>query len=309
MTKIWDVATVGEIFADHIFSGFERWPQPGEEHFTDHYIREAGGGAAITACALARLDRKAVIFAVMGEQDLWLRQRLSDFAVYLDGLWSVATGTAVTVAISTREDRSFLTWPGANRELAKYLHEPETQHQLARARHVHFALPIGRELARELFPKLRAAGCTLSLDVGHHLDWLTDETNLQTCAEVDFFLPNEKEAQIITGINQVEPMIANLRARGIERLVLKLGRMGAAAWLDGQSWRAAAFSVDAVDTTGAGDAFDAGLIDAFLDHASPLEMLERACLYGSLSTREAGALTALPNREELNRFHAQLKQH
>ena len=73
--------------------------------------------------------------------------------------------------------------------------------------------------------------------------------------------------------------------------------------------RAAALSVDAVDTTGAGDAFDAGLIDAILDHASPLEMLERACLYGSLSTRKAGALAALPNREELNRFHAQLKQH
>jgi sugar/nucleoside kinase (ribokinase family) len=170
-------------------------------------------------------------------------------------------------------------------------------------------MPIRRELARELFPRLRDAECTLSLDVGHHLDWLTDEANLRTCAEVDFFLPNEKEAQIITGTHQVDQLIPNLRARGLEHLVLKLGRMGATAWLDGHSYRAAALSVDTVDTTGAGDAFDAGFIDALLDHASPLEMLERACLYGSLSTRQAGALTALPNREELNRFHAQLKQH
>lgn len=308
MTKIRDVAVVGEIFADHIFSGFERWPQPGEEHFTDHYIREAGGGAAITACALARLDRKAAIYAVMGEQDVWLRQRLADFAVCLDGLRSVSTATAVSVAISTREDRSFLTWPGANRELEKYLHEPETQHQLTQARHVHLAMPIRRKLAQELFPQLRAVGCTISLDTGHHFDWLRDATNWQTCAEVDFFLPNEKEAQIITGTSQSDQLIPNLRAKGMEHLVLKLGRKGAAAWLDGQSWRAAALSVNAVDTTGAGDAFDAGLIDAILDHASPLEMLERACFYGSLSTRKAGALAALPNREELNRFHAQLKQ-
>jgi ribokinase len=309
MTKIWDVAVVGEIFADHIFSGFDRWPQPGEEYFTDHFIREAGGGAAITACALARLNRNAAIFAVMGEQDLWLRQRLSDFGVRLEGLRSVATATAVSVAISTREDRSFLTWPGANRELEKYLREPETQHQLARARHVHLAMPIGRELARELLPQLHAAGCTISLDTGHHLDWLRDGTNWQTCAEVNFFLPNEKEAQIITGTDQLDQVVLSLHAKGIESFVLKLGRMGASACLYGQSWRAEALSVDAVDTTGAGDAFDAGLIDALLDHASPLEMLERACLCGSLSTRQVGALTALPNREELNRFHAQLKQH
>lgn len=308
MTKIWDVAVIGEIFADHIFS-FDRWPQPGEEYFTDQFIREAGGGAAITACALARLGRKAAIFAVIGEQDLWLRQRLQDFGVRLEGLRSAATATAVSVAISTREDRTFLTWPGANRELAKYLHEPETQRQLTQARHVHLAMPIGRELARELFPLLRTAGCTISLDTGHHLDWLKNQTSWQTCAEVDFFLPNEKEAQIITETDQSEQLVRGLQAKGIERFVLKLGPEGAVAWLDGQSWRAAALSVDAVDTVGAGDAFDAGLIDALLDDASPLEMLERACLCGSLSTRQTGALTALPNREELNRFHAQLKQH
>jgi ribokinase len=308
MTKKWEVAVVGEIFADHIFS-FDRWPQPGEEYFTDQFIREAGGGAAITACALARLGRSATIFAVMGEQDLWLRQRLQDFGVRLEGLRSVATATAVSVAISTCADRTFLTWPGANRELTQYLCDPKTQRQLTQARHVHLAMPIGRALACELFPLLRAADCTISLDTGHHLDWLKNQTNWQTCAEVDFFLPNEKEAQIITETDQLDQLVLGLQTKGLKRFVLKLGREGAAAWLDGRSWRSAALSVDAVDTVGAGDAFDAGLIDALLDDASPLEMLKRACVCGSLSTRQTGALTALPNREELNRFHAQFEQH
>jgi sugar/nucleoside kinase (ribokinase family) len=308
MTKRWDVAVAGEIFADHVFSGFDRWPQPGEEHFTDHYVREAGGGAAVTACALGRLGRSAAIFAVMGEQDLWLRRRLLDFEVNLEGLRSVATATAVSVAISTREDRSFLTYPGANCHLAEYLREPETQMRLAQARHVHFAMPIARGLAIELFPKLRATGCTLSLDVGHHVPWLTDPTSLLTCAEVDFFLPNEKEAQIITGIDAAGQLAAGLRAKGIERFVLKLGGAGACAWLGGEPYSAAALRVDAVDTTGAGDAFDAGLIDALLDDASPPEMLTRACLCGSLSTRKAGALAALPTREESIHYHAQHKQ-
>ena len=53
MTKRWNVATVGEIYIDHVFSGLLNWPQPGEEVFTRNYLRELGGGAAITACGLA----------------------------------------------------------------------------------------------------------------------------------------------------------------------------------------------------------------------------------------------------------------
>ena len=42
--KIWDVTVVGEIYIDHVMSGFETWPKPGEEVASDHYTREIGGG-------------------------------------------------------------------------------------------------------------------------------------------------------------------------------------------------------------------------------------------------------------------------
>jgi sugar/nucleoside kinase (ribokinase family) len=300
LNKTWDVAVVGEIFADHVFSGFARWPQPGEEHFTDDYIREAGGGAAITACALGRLGRSVAIFAVVGEGDLWLKQRLHGFGVDIKGLRLVQTLTAVSVSISTREDRSFLTWPGANRALPAYLEEPGTGALLAQARHIHFALPLTRESALHLFPLLRAAGCTLSLDVGHQVEWLQDPQNWLTCGEVDFFLPNDKEGLIMTGSDQPEQVLSGLVAIGIRGTVLKLGAAGAAAWAGGQLYRAPALALVPVDTTGAGDAFDAGLIDALLDGAPLPQMLQRACVAGSLSTRQAGALAALPGREELN---------
>lgn len=300
---------VGEIYADHVFSGFARWPQPGEEHFTDSYIREAGGGAAITACALTRLGKTAAIFGVAGEQDGWLRERLRSFGVCLDGLKLVETATAVSVAISTREDRSFLTWPGANRDLAAYVAEEVTQQLLTEARHVHLAMPLERASALQLFPRLRASRCTISLDVGHHWSWLRDETNWLTCGEVDFFLPNEREAQIITQRDQQNELLRGLQASGMPNVVLKLGRDGAEASLAGRTYRAAALPVDAVDTTGAGDAFDAGLLDAFIDGAQAHEMLVRACLCGSLSTRQPGALNALPTRKELNEYHAGLGEY
>ena len=112
MNKAWDVAVAGEIFADHVFSGFARWPQPGEELFTDSYVREVGGGAAITACALARLGRRAALHAVAGREDAWIEARLHSFDVIVDGLRLVEEGTAVTVSLSTGEDRSFFDVAG-----------------------------------------------------------------------------------------------------------------------------------------------------------------------------------------------------
>ena len=73
----------------------------------------------------------------------------------------------------------------------------------------------------------------------------------------------------------------------------------------GKSYRVASPIVDVVDTTGAGDAFDAGFIDALLDDADPLDCLRRACICGGLSTRLAGALQGLPLRKEIGDIYEQ----
>jgi sugar/nucleoside kinase (ribokinase family) len=58
-------------------------------------------------------------------------------------------------------------------------------------------------------------------------------------------------------------------------------------------------NVEVVDTTGAGDAFDAGFLDAWLTGLDIEEQLRAACACGSLSTRARGALSALPSRKEM----------
>lgn len=74
---------------------------------------------------------------------------------------------------------------------------------------------------------------------------------------------------------------------------------------NGIEYKVSSSPVEVVDTTGAGDAFDAGFIDALLDDASPEDCLRRACICGALSTRAAGALSALPLREELENIYEQ----
>lgn len=304
--KTYDVSVVGEVYIDHIFTGFANWPQPGEEVFTRHYAREIGGGAVNTACALARLGRSVRLFGVIGIADAeWFESRLRAFDVPSDMLEKAAGNTGVTVSVSMRDDRSFFSYTGENEKLAPMLRSPAMLASLKNARHVHFAMPLAHELARDLLPALRAAGCTTSLDVGFQAEWLQSPMNLETCRAVDYLFPNEKEASVLSGGRDASGYLSFARRNGFPRPVVKLGPRGAAMLADGVPYEVSSPLVETVDTTGAGDAFDAGFIDALLDKASPEDCLRRACICGALSTRGVGALSALPHREEVEDIHDQ----
>jgi len=304
--KTWDVTVVGEIYIDHVMSGFATWPGPGEEVVTDHYTREIGGGSATTACGLSRLGRSVNLVGVIGTDDAqWLERRLADFGVSAQGLRRIAGPTGVTLSVSTRQDRSFFTHVGVNRELDQQLVAPETLFNLARARHVHFAMPLSSGLAAMILPVLTDAGCTSSLDVGYRPGWLANAANQGTCKTVDFLLPNETEAALLSGGATPSEFFAFARRLQMRNAVLKLGARGAMSETDGVTVSVSPPEVVAIDSTGSGDAFDAGFIDALLEGATREECLRRACICGALSTRVPGALGGLPNREELRSIYEQ----
>jgi sugar/nucleoside kinase (ribokinase family) len=298
--KTWDATVVGEIYIDHVMSGFETWPGPGEEVATEHYTREIGGGSATTACGLSRLGKSVNLVGVVGQDDApWLERRLTEFGVSSQSLRRITGPTGVTLSVSTREDRSFFTHTGVNRQLSQELLTPGTLVDLTRSRHVHFAMPLPRALAANILPALAEAGCTSSLDVGYQPTWLTDEANHATCQAVDYLLPNEKEAALLSGGGTPDDFFAFARKLWMRSSILKLGARGAMSNTDGRTVAVSPPKVVAIDSTGSGDAFDAGFIDALLEGATPEERLRRACICGALSTRVPGALGGLPNREEL----------
>ncbi|MGE7138464.1 carbohydrate kinase family protein [Luteibacter sp. NPDC031894] len=304
--RSWDVAVVGEIFADHVFTGFPRWPRPGEEAIATDYLRELGGGSVNTACGLSRLGRRVHLVGLVGDADFdWFERRLGEFDVGMDGIRLADDGTGITVSVSMRDDRTFFTYPGANRGLEEWLTVPEVVADLAAARHVHFAMPLSRELASAVLPLLRAAGCTTSLDVGHSPSWLRDPSNIPTCREVDLFLPNAAEAELLCGEASPEAYIAWALDNRLSRAVLKRGAQGAIALAGGALSSVAPPPIEVVDTTGAGDAFNAGLIDAWLDDESLGPALERACVCGALCSTAAGALAALPHSSQLRTLREQ----
>jgi ribokinase len=172
---------------------------------------------------------------------------------------------------------------------------------LQRARHVHvgsyYLLDALRADVPKLFSQAHDFGMTTSLDTNYDPKEKWEGYIFETLALTDVFLPNEAE---LAGISQQPSVEWGLRLLGehVPLIAVKQGGDGATAWRDGQAIRQSPFPVQVVDTTGAGDSFDAGFIYGYLN-GYPLEKtLQLAAACGALSTRAAGGTAAQATLEE-----------
>lgn len=299
----WDVVVVGELFLDEILADFPTLPKLGEEAFAQSLKREAGGGAAITAAALARLGVRVAVLGVIGPDGFWIRDRLTALGVSTRFLQvDKQESTGLTVSVSTREDRAFFSYYGANTALAEGFRQPKWTGVMCAARHVHIATSPQAKLDLPFLKLLRQKGCRISIDVQSNVSWLTEPASLQVLKAVDLFLPNEQEAEWISGETGTRAILSNLRSRGLRKVGLKLGGKGAALAWNHKDFLVDTFPVLAKDTTGAGDCFNAGFLYAWLNRQPPLTCLEIANYCGALSTRELGGIDGFPTARELRDF-------
>lgn len=299
--KQWDVMVVGELFYDEILSGLLALPKLGEEAFARKYVREVGGGAAITACGLAKLGAKVGVLGVVGHDGEWLLSRLAKVGV--DSRFVERTDlepTGLTVSVSTREDRAFFSYYGANDTLNSLLRRPDWLEHMSSARVVHIATSPDEHVNADLIPSLKRAGTLVSLDVQSHMSWLTSAANLNVLRAVDIFFPNELEAEWVTGESGVHPILRGLRAKGLKRVGVKLGGKGAALTWDRREYFEDPHPVDTEDTTGAGDCFNAGFLFAWLQGQPGQVCLQWANICGALSTRELGGVLGFPTLQQVH---------
>ena len=300
MPEALDIMVAGELYADLILSGFEFWPSPGQEAFAKTYHREVGGGAANTACGMAKLGSRAAVLGVIGADGDWLIDRLHQNGVDTAQIARDSSEpTAFTVAVSTPQERSFFTYLGANRGFPSALAEAAAANHLSRARHVHLAFAPDLDTAADLFAAIRRNGCTVSLDVGWHEPWLRDPRMRDILPLLDGFFPNETEAHAITGLQDPEENLRWFQEAGVRRVALKLGARGAALLWDGDIRFAAPLPVTPIDTTGAGDCFNAGLLHSWLRGDPPEVALNVANICGALSTEAYGGVAGVPDARRL----------
>lgn len=266
-----------------------------------------GSSAGICAAGLARLGVDTALVARVGADVFGARTRelLGEAGVETSAVAVTEEPTGVSVILSAPDDRAILTLTGALASLTG--EDVLTALESTGAGHLHVAsFFLVPRLARELpvvLARARERGVTTSLDT----NWDPAES-WQGVAEclphLDVLLPNAQEAVALArslGEDPADAVAASVSlARRGPLVVVKDGAEGGfAAHPDGTVVRAAGLVLDVVDTTGAGDSFDAGFLAAWLDGLSLEEAVRWAAVAGSLSTRAAGGTGGQATRDEV----------
>src|SRR5260370_33393708 len=299
------VLVAGELNVDLVLQGYHAFPEPGKEVLVDDFVMVLGSASAICAMGLARLGDPVAFLGKVGE-DPWGKYCLECLAGRGIDVSRVvpssALKTGVTLAISSPRDRALVSFLGATAALTA-ADVPDAA--LAGFHHLHVSSYYLQErlrpALRSLFARARRPGLTTSLDPGFDpsATWAPDLR--ETLVETDVFLPNEVELRGLTGADDLGESLRSL-AHGRTRTVAKLGGEGTATLEGGQVVRVPAFPIEALDTTGAGDSFNAGFLHAWLAGAPIRDALSLCASCGAVSARGPRGSAAQPDLSEAEAF-------
>lgn len=292
-----DVLFGGSIFCDLVMSNAPL-PHPGEEVYADGFVM-VPGGTANRAVATARLGMRTGLLAALGTDVLGDHvHRCLAAEENLDLRWLrrvPGAQTAVTVAVTNEHDRGFITYREDATDVPTTWPGPLPH---ARACHTGIATALPEWVAQ-----LRSAGTTVFGGVGWDEtgEWSRDV--LVRAARTDVVVLNEIEALRYTRAGSVD-QAAKILTGYVPTVVITQGAAGvtAADARDGTWVRVPAVTVKAVDPTGAGDVFTAGLITAHVLGWDLATQVLFATLVATLSVRSLGGSSSAPRPAELAGF-------
>lgn len=295
-----DILVVGSYNAGLTVYG-PRLPSPGETVVCDGFDAGPGGKGANQAIGAKRLGANAAFVTKVGDDAFGREARATLLA---EGLpeWGILVGQAPTgvafILVDTTAENMIAIAPGANLELTT--HDVLSLGERARSANIVLVqLECTAALATGIAAWARASGKRPILNPAPARDLTVKELS-----QFDIITPNETELRSlatcngITGRDPMEQAAALVRA-GVPNVVVTLGQNGA-LWLCAAGARHfPAYPVQAVDTTGAGDAFNAGLVAA-LGNGDPLGVaIDQGCRAGAFCVTRRGVINGLPHPDDL----------
>ncbi|MGI9252661.1 MAG: carbohydrate kinase family protein [Thermomicrobiales bacterium] len=274
-----DVVCVGNLVADLIVRNLEALPPRTTLQMVEAIDLKAGGCAYTTAYVLSALGARSAMLGAIGDDIFgrFLEEELVKVGVDCSGLLRHSTlgSTATMVVVDGAGERTYVHAAGAAVALRRES-LPEELLFSGRAIHVAGAL-INHDLDGEptaaIMREAQARGILTSLDTSWDSSGRWERVHA-ALPYLDVFAPGHPEARMVSGLDDPRKIAAWARGRGAKIAVIKLGPDG--AWVDGPGFRGLvpAIPVTAIDTTGAGESFNAGFLYGLL-RGWPLERAAR----------------------------------
>jgi ribokinase len=300
------IAVVGSANID-LVTFTDRFPGPGETIFGQDFDLGFGGKGANQAAA-ARLCGADVSMVARVGADLFGPSTIKNFesqqidTTYVRMLEGVSSGVAPIFVEPNGQNRIWVV-KGANDKLMPAdVDEAAPMLKGAACIILQFEIPLETVYYTMRFARANGIKCILNPAPGQPVD-------LEEVKNVDYFVPNESEAETISGkpvksVDDAKACAKYLLEQGIPRVIITLGANGALLAGAGVMDLIPACKVDAKDTSGAGDAF-IGSFATFLGEGLPeKEAISQACLYASLSTTKVGTQKSFLKRAD---FEAERK--
>jgi len=300
------ILVIGELNVDIVLSGLESIPKFGAEIVAPDCELTLGSASAIFAVGISKLGHSVTFVSQVG------RDSFGDFCIDALKRAGVSTRnvkrtnekTGVTIALSTARDRALVTFPGA---ISTFTADAVDRSILKRHQHLHltsYYLQQGLQQSfADLFREAKSQGLTTSFDPNSDPSGRWSKKINRVLRHTDVLFVNEREASKLTGMSSARRAAKSL-GKLVPCAVVKRGRRGAIAIQKNQVFTDAGFPIEARDTTGSGDSFDAGFISAYVREAPISECLRMGNACGALSALRVGGTAGQPTQQELNAFSA-----
>jgi len=292
------IAVIGSANTD-LITFADRFPRPGETIFGQRFDLGFGGKGANQAVAARLCGAEVLMIAKVGD-DLFGEATIRNFQSYaidtrhVHVVPGVSTGVAPIFVEPSGQNRIIVV-KGANDHLAPADVDAAAA-ELADVDTIILQFEVPLPTIYHTVRLARAKGVRCIVNPAPALP-----ADLASLAAVDYFIPNETEAETLTGLpvktlHDAQACAAALLAKGFRRVVLTLGARGCLIAGTEGSVHVPAFAVTAIDTTGAGDAFVGSLATLLAEGLPEKDAVAGANLYAALSTRRVGTQKSFPDR-------------
>ncbi len=287
------LVNLGSLCIDNVYS-VPNITAPGETVASLEYAVYAGGKGLNQSLAAAKAGGRVVHVGCVGADGRWLKEQLSESGVDVGAVRETDTpsGHAV-IQVNPSGENAIVISGGANRTLSDT--DIDVAFELCDADDW---LLLQNEINKmeEILERSSDAVPKLALNLAP----VDDRIHGYDLSAVDLLVVNEVEAQALSGEPSVEDAFETLRARYPAcDVVVTQGRAGLRYGRGDDSLALGAFAVEAVDETGAGDAFVGYLMAGLLEGRSTREALIAGSAAGALATTRAGAASSIPGRDEV----------